>query len=419
VGQNSRKRAEWFARMVISCRDPAERRHYAEQCFEFARRRLGDQRPLRALVCLCVGLLWLSPRAGSHLYLRLWRSGYLRQCYRSSRASTAPACYPNVKILGRTGGGLGPLELLGFSKACFSLGLISAALHLRELALETGIATTGQDGIPHDLLGRYRAGETLSTKSYVTREQSERELPSSQLFDSLIHGRHVLLVGAATGAPRHPSAVRADTVVRLKFFGGTRGGWSDNGPPQTDIVYYLFNAAKKIQEELSREEALEQLGMKNVKLLVFSDFRRSPRPLQIPIRVRHLRSEFLQGTTQIGQRALLDILAHRPRRITLVGFDGYLSPQVRHAFRSELSQRTNFFRGLSPVWSHDIFGNRELLRNLRDLGYLDTDEQTAFYLDLSDSQYAQLLDERWRCEFQRATDQSAISVSSPTPSETE
>lgn len=384
------------------------------------RRRILNGRTRGGVSLTALSLVVASPRTGPRALVDLVKTRYLRALQAAEERGSSPTIPFSLSVAPTKECGLDGHSALALSNVYAELGLMARSLQFREIAVyQLGISQLSVERI-FTRIDEARHGSTSDEPQYRSRSErhvefvvprgdyslvGEREeaIEANHWFESLIADKHVVIVGGSSSA-HCPSAQvtieQADVVVQLKLFAGRQGQW-DGGKSEVraDVVYYVGLSADKITTLLRDEPNPESLGLHDTKLIVFLSGPPRKPPSSIRFRALRFNPQFLQGSTQIGQRAVLDILTARPRRLSLVCFDGYLSDQVSHAFRQELSKRTTFLRSLESFSGHDIFANREILQCFWRAGLIDVDQTTQRYLELSDASYAQQLDDAIRRKF--------------------
>ena len=374
------------------------RRRSVEYIIGRARAELIDRRWYRSLFLLVLALIRLSPLAALRILRQLVCSGYLLGLRRAATGGPAPAPI-------RVTGSLLPRHSnadchLALSKVFAQLGLLEASFKSRASALAIGIASQTPHQNGHDLLG-----ETLWSKSTISQDDlvTGSSDSSEELFQALVRGKHVLVVGGAKSL-KNPDLVetmaRAEVVVRLKDLGI---GSSENACPNypSDIVYHIPFSARWLSAHVRTSDDWRRRFPRSPKMLVFMG-----RSVEIsaigtdlfplPVRLLPLKTMLLQGESAIGQRAVLDVLRYAPRSLHVVGFDGYLSPPQGNEQRRVLQYDSDFLRALKSFAGHDHLGNREILRSLLRRDLITVDKRTEEFLRLSDADYSQMLDSALR-----------------------
>lgn len=249
------------------------------------------------------------------------------------------------------------------------------------------------------------SGKSRHGKPERRIRQAEQATAIRQEIAHRVHGRQVALIGAAPLDPGSIVGVRdADLVAQTKFLparsrrvAGARYGLS----------YLNRDMERRACSERAYREEFEQAHKSEGLWLVT---KASPRPelahIATPVAAN---PDSILGSAMIGQRAIADLLAMRPRELILVGFESY-GGRAPHDL-SSWTQTDQRSRGVSHSKSwycrafghHSVFSNRDYLKTVSQLANVTCDEPTRRSLEMTREDYAKVMEAKFGFPF-RETD---------------
>lgn len=274
-------------------------------------------------------------------------------------------------------------EWLDYYLRLFSLGMPHSAAYCRDQALVRSacvIASERPASVSHQqasLLLECVTNDSAAIADLGCRVQEQLGLDLSassatwqrgsldgSIAEDRVRGRDVLLVGPGPDPELVPALTQAHCVVMLKYFGQQE----DGNLSLPDISYYSRSTWSVVKQVL-RDGGPRLAELPDV---LVAPKRQKPFEEIAEGRVASCRARppAALGSALLGTRAAYDLLRLAPRRLAIVGMNGYRTSQVYRSSEAVLREtltpdrRRNDPLGMKAQLDHDPLATHAAIRNL-------------------------------------------------------
>jgi len=218
-------------------------------------------------------------------------------------------------------------------------------------------------------------------------------------LDRLVAGRLVALVGSAVMELGLGTKIDSHEIVaRTKYLGAAFAQPAAAVGRRTTIAYFNKASVALVGSASGAARRLPSPDLSDLALIV------SKRPVEstgVPQLQLRVSCPTYLGPALLGSRAMLHLLAARPRALSVFGMDFYLADQPHYP--GDLNERDRAARGAVrdnahyclAFAQHDPFSQIRFVRHLAEAGAITPYGRTAEVLAMTDLEYAKGLETRY------------------------
>ena len=325
------------------------------------------------------------------------------------------------------------------SRGLFSLGYFRAAWVARENSLDLSITeslasdpsvTALQRGMEalferrnylevekfytdvrnHGLFPDVRINLSL-VQNYTNRLAVNPESPSSEALkklDSLIRDKYVVVIGPACPSGEYGEEIdKADTVIRLKFTDGQKSSLSKFYGSRADILYFGGGQSMSAVRLLAEQGLFTNLFEEAKLILTNTSF--SGQIRSVPVHVIQSAGKLYRTPSTSGLRTVMEVLKHKPQKLTIYGFDFYSTLTTYNQVLFEFYENSSWqfghpndfitdgiymkFARARDFAEHDPVSNFCFAQNLYKAGLFEIEPYGKSILEITPYKYVERLEE--------------------------